>query len=154
MQKIQALHDFGQIQLLADARRLQVLRLLMAGPCTLTQLARSLKQSPAWVRHHLLALETAGLVELDEVRTTGKVTEKLYRSRASAFMLRELILPVGDKPAVLFAGSDDPALNHIAMRLAQHVTLLNLAVGSLDGLIHLRQGMCQLSGSHLLDPGG
>ncbi|MBM3151165.1 MAG: winged helix-turn-helix transcriptional regulator, partial [Chloroflexi bacterium] len=76
------LETFAQLKTLSDARRMQVLRLLMAAPSTLTQLAGTLGQSPAWVRHHLLALESAGLVELAEVRTTGTVTEKFYRSKA------------------------------------------------------------------------
>jgi putative molybdopterin biosynthesis protein len=32
--------------------------------------------------------------------------------------------------------------------------LLSLPVGSLDGLVNLRQGLCQISGSHLLDVTG
>ena len=39
----------------------------MAAPASLTQLARTLGQSPAWVRHHILALESANLIELAEV---------------------------------------------------------------------------------------
>ena len=31
---------------------------------------------------------------------------------------------------------------------------MNLPVGSLDGLVNLRQGLCQISGSHLLDETG
>jgi putative molybdopterin biosynthesis protein len=38
--------------------------------------------------------------------------------------------------------------------LSKHVTLLSLPVGSLDGLVNLRQGLCQISGSHLLDESG
>ncbi len=34
------------------------------------------------------------------------------------------------------------------------MTLLSLPVGSLDGLVHLRQGLCQVSGAHLLDATG
>jgi putative molybdopterin biosynthesis protein len=32
--------------------------------------------------------------------------------------------------------------------------LVSLPVGSLDGLVNLRQGLCQISGSHLLDQSG
>jgi putative molybdopterin biosynthesis protein len=42
-------------------------------------------------------------------------------------------------------------LEGIAERLQKHVTLLSLPVGSLDGLVNLRQGLCQISGAHLLD---
>jgi putative molybdopterin biosynthesis protein len=154
MDKVETLHAFEQIKLLSDSRRLHILRLLMAGPASLTQLARTLGQSPAWVRHHILALESAKLIELSEVRITGKVTEKFYRARAGAFLLQELILPEGDKPAVVFSGSHDLALEKIGEQIADHLTLLTLPVGSLDGLVNLRQGLCQVSGAHLLDKSG
>lgn len=154
MKKVEAVHSFGNIKLLADSRRMEILRLLMASPATLTQLARTLKRSPAWIRHHALALESADLVEVGEIRKTGKVTEKFYRAKADALLLQEIILPKTKKPAVIFSGSHDLALEGIAEALAQHVTLLSLPVGSLDGLVNLRQGLCQISGSHLLDETG
>lgn len=133
---------------------MDILRLLMAAPATLTMLARTLKQSPAWVRHHILALETAELIEISETRRTGKVTEKFYRAKGDAFLLQELILPKSKYPSVIFSGSHDLALEGVASHLAKHVNLLSLPVGSLDGLVNLRQGLCQLSGSHLLDENG
>jgi len=154
MDLIQTLHAFDRIKLLADPRRMEILRLLMAEPATLTHLGRTLRRSPAWVRHHLKALESAGLVEMAEVRTTGTVTEKFYRARAGALLLQQLVLPKGKKPAIIFSGSHDLALEAAAGGLSRHVTLLNLPVGSLDGLVHLRQGLCQVSGAHLLDRTG
>jgi putative molybdopterin biosynthesis protein len=133
---------------------MDILRLLMASPATLTNLARVMKQSPAWIRHHILALEAAGLVELFDIRKTGRVTEKFYRARADALFLQEVILPKTRKPALIFSGSHDLALEGIAEHLQKHVTLLSLPVGSLDGLVNLRQGLCQISGSHLLDESG
>jgi putative molybdopterin biosynthesis protein len=154
MKKVHPLHTFEQIKQLADSRRMDILRLLMSEPATLTQLARSLGKSPAWVRHHILALESADLIELSEVRITGKVTEKFYRAKAGAFLVQELILPEGNKPAIVFSGSHDLALEMISEQIADHLTLLTLPVGSLDGLINLRQGLCQISGAHLLDKSG
>ncbi len=154
MKKVEAVHSFGNIKLLADSRRMEILRLLMATPATLTQLARTLKRSPAWIRHHILTLESADLVEVGEIRKTGKVTEKFYRAKADALLLQELILPKMKQPVVIFSGSHDLALEAIAEALSQHATLLSLPVGSLDGLMNLRQGLCQISGSHLLDETG
>ena len=154
MKKVESINSFDRIKLLADSRRMDVLRLLMASPATLTHLARTMKQSPAWVRHHVLALESADLIEVSEVRRTGKVMEKFYRAKADALYLREIILPKTKKPAVIFSGSHDLALEGIAEQLSKHVTLLSLPVGSLDGLVNLRQGLCQISGSHLLDASG
>ena len=154
MRKVDILNAFDKFKLLADSRRLDILRLLMAAPATLTHLARTLKQSPAWIRHHLLTLESAGFVEVSEIRKTGKVTEKFYRAKADALLLQEIILPKTKKPAVIFSGSHDLALEGMAEHLEKHVTLLSLPVGSLDGLVNLRQGLCQISGSHLLDESG
>jgi len=154
MKKVDSINSFDKIKLLADSRRMDILCLLMASPATLTHLARTLKQSPAWIRHHILTLESAGLIEVSEVRRTGKVMEKFYRAKADALLLQEMILPKSKKPAVIFSGSHDIALEEIADRLEKHVTLLSMPVGSLDGLVNLRQGLCQISGSHLLDVTG
>ena len=154
MKKVEPIHSFERIKLLSDPRRMDILRLLMASPATLTQLARTLKQSPAWIRHHILALESADLVEVSEIRKTGKVTEKFYRAKADALVLQEVVLPKTKKPAIIFSGSHDLAVEGIAERLQEQVTLLGMAVGSLDGLVNLRQGLCQISGSHLLDESG
>lgn len=154
MKKVESVSSFEKIKLLADSRRMDILRLLMAAPATLTLLARTMKQSPAWVRHHILALESAGLIEVGEVRKTGKVIEKFYRAKADALLLQEIILPKTKKPVVIFSGSHDLALEGIAEHLETHVSLLNMSVGSLDGLVNLRQGLCQITGSHLLDENG
>lgn len=154
MKTVSPLQSFDKIKLLADSRRMDILRLLMASPATLTHLARTLKRSPAWVRHHILALESADLIEISEVRRTGKVMEKFYRAKADALLLQEIVLPKGKKPSVIFSGSHDIALEGIAEHLSKHLNLLSLPVGSLDGLVNLRQGLCQISGSHLLDESG
>jgi len=154
MKKVETVNSFDKIKLLADSRRMDILRLLMVTPATLTHLARTLKQSPAWIRHHILTLESADLIEVNEVRKTGKVREKFYRAKADALLLQEVILPKTKKPAVIFSGSHDLALEGIAEYLEKHVTLLSMPVGSLDGLVNLRQGLCQISGSHLLDVTG
>jgi molybdate-binding protein len=154
LRKIETIDSFEKIKLLADSRRMEILRLLMAFPATLTHLARTMNQSPAWIRHHILALESTNLVEVGEIRKTGKVIEKFYRARVDALLLQEVILPKTKRPAVIFSGSHDLALEGIAGHLEKHVTLLSLPVGSLDGLVNLRQGLCQISGSHLLDVTG
>jgi putative molybdopterin biosynthesis protein len=154
VKKVEALRSFRNIKLLSDPRRMEILRFLMASPATLTQLARTMRQSPAWIRHHILTLESADLVEVGEIRKTGKVTEKFYRAKADGFILQELILPKTQKHTAIFSGSHDLALESIAGHLEKHITLLSLPVGSLDGLVNLRQGLCQISGSHLLDETG
>jgi putative molybdopterin biosynthesis protein len=154
MKTVNPISSFEKIKLLSDSHRMEILRLLMASPATLTHLARAMRHSPAWIRHHLLTLESAELVEVSEVRKTGKVTEKFYRAKADALLLQEVILPKTKKPTLVFSGSHDLAVEGIAERLEERVSLLSLPVGSLDGLVNLRQGLCQISGSHLLDETG
>ena len=133
-----------------------VLRLLMAAPGTLTGLGKMLGEHPAWVRHHLLNLEQAGLVLLDHTETAGGRTEKYYRASNSVFILQETILPEfpGHETA-LFMGSHDLALEaglHLLLESQTTNTyLISMPVGSLDGLTFLRQGLCHIAGCHLLD---
>ena len=155
MNSLEHLRDLGQIKLLTDPRRLKILRLLMAAPASLTQVGQAIGEHPAWVRHHLKQLERAGLVEIVETRVTSGVVEKFYRARAGGLLLQELILPdTPGRPAVVFSGSHDLAVELLAGKLSKHLDLLTLPVGSLDGLMTLRQGLCHVSGAHLLDPTG
>lgn len=149
MKRIGYVRSFEHIKVLADPRRMEILRLLMAAPATLTQLAHIMQQSPAWVRHHILALEAAELVEPGEIRKIRRVTEKYYRATSDTLLLQEIILPKTKTPALIFSGSHDLAFEKIVEKLSRKVTLLTLASGSLDGLVNLRQGLCQISGAHL-----
>jgi len=126
----------------------------MDTPATLTQLGQKLGQSPARVRHHVQKLVDADLVEQSEIRVRGTVTEKFYRAKAGAFILQKMILPEGERPALLFAGSHDLVIEDIANKLSPYLDIILYPVGSLNGLINLRQGLCHLSGVHLLDESG
>ena len=154
MERVEPLTSFEQIKLLSDPRRMAILRRLMNSPATLTQLGKELGRHPAWIQHHVKVLLAAGLVELDEVRITAGVAEKYYRARAGAFLIHDIILPQSDKPAVIFSGSHDLAIESLSARLASHLHMLTFPVGSLDGLVNLRQGLCHLAGAHLLDETG
>jgi len=154
LETLEIIHAYSQIKLLADTRRLDILRLLMVAPATLTQLAQTLKQSPAWVRHHILALESADLVEIVEIRKTGRVTEKYYQAKAGAILFQQLISQKTKKPSLIFSGSNDPAMITLAQHIDKRFKFLNIPVSSLDGLIYLRLGLCQFSGTHILDEDG
>lgn len=154
MDKVESLNSFEQIKQVADPRRMAILRRLMSSPATLTQLGKELGRHPAWIQHHVKVLLSAGLVEIAEVRVTTGITEKFYRAKAGAFLLHDLILPGSGKPVVIFSGSHDLAIESLSDRLASHLHILTLPVGSLDGLVNLRQGMCHLAGAHLLDESG
>jgi len=155
MFSIQHLQSFEQLKLLADPRRRAILQQLMSGPASLTMLGKVIGEHPAWVRHHLKQLEAAGLVELVETRIQSGVVEKFYCARAGGFLIQELILPQNrDRPVVVFSGSHDLAVELLTNLISDHLDVLTLTVGSLDGLMALRQNLCNLSGAHLLDPGG
>ena len=148
---LQTVKNFEQLKILADARRMTILRMLMARPATLSQLGESTGEHPARVRHHLKKLESAGLVELVETRVVRGFVEKYYRAIAGAFLLQEVILPASSKPSTVVAsGSHDLALELLARHLPE-VEMITIPVGSMDGLVALRQGSAQLAGCHLLD---
>lgn len=154
MDDIRLIKPFEQIKTLSDPRRLAILRRLMAGPATLTHLGQFMGEHPAWVRHHLQKLEQAGLVELVSTRVTGGIVEKYYQATARLFILQQSILPDPANPdTIILLGSHDLALTLLADQLAQrlHLDLLTLPIGSLDGLIALRQGLAHLTACHLLD---
>ncbi len=155
MESLQRIHHFKHLKLLADARRLEILRLLMAGSGTLSTLGKTLGEHPARVRHHLKLLEQAGLIELVETRPLHGFVEKYYRAAAQAFMLTAIVLPAWPEGETLVAlVSHDLALDLLARRVEQAhagLKLLALPVGSLDGLVALREGLAQLAGCHLLD---
>jgi molybdate-binding protein len=154
MSTIKFIKSLEQIKLLSDPRRLAILRLLMAQPATLTQLGAAMGEHPAWVRHHLKQLEGAGLVEMVTAQASGGFVEKYYQAKAQAYIYQETILPdLPRRQTVVLMGSHDLALNQLAQQVGEHsgVSMLVLPVGSLDGLVALRQGITNLTACHLLD---
>lgn len=155
MPSIQYLQSYDQLKILADPRRYAILQHLMSGPASLTMLGKTIGEHPAWVRHHLKKLEAVGLVELVETRIQSGVVEKFYRATAGGFMVQELILPQNpDHHIIVFSGSHDLAFDLLTNLLSNHLDILTLSIGSLDGLMALRQNICNLTGAHLLDPSG
>lgn len=154
MQSFERLHTFSQLKIMSDPRRLSILKQLMDAPATLSQLGKTLGEHPAWIRHHLKLLEQAGLVELSEVKISDGFIEKYYQSKAHAYLFQELLLP--EKPGkhtVVLSGSHDLALELLAHLSGGNLYVFTNPVGSLDGLVALRQGLCLAAGCHLYDTG-
>jgi putative molybdopterin biosynthesis protein len=156
MDYLRTIQDFEHLKILADPRRLAILRILMAEPATLSQLGQILSEHPARVRHHLKLLERAGLVELVDQRVVRGFVEKYYRARARAYALQQLVLPSNaENGTLVILGSHDLALEALAAQISQTGAglpgVFTLPVGSLEGLIALRQGLAQIAGCHLLD---
>jgi molybdate-binding protein len=155
---MQAIDQFQQLKILGDSQRLAILRRLMASPATLSKLGASLHASPAHIRHHLKALEQAGFVELDSINLVRNLWEKYYRASAAAYAINLVVLPdspSGEAPLVI--ASNDIALQRLQVDFSQMhtgVAPLVLSLDSLDGLVRLREGVCQMATCHLFDPGG
>ena len=153
MAGVRALDRHEQLAAIADPRRLGVLRLLMTRPATLTQVGQRIGRHPAWVRHHVLTLMRAGLVELAEERVVANYTEKYYAATAVAYESHLLVTPDSGAPTSLVAlGSHDLGLELLARDASDaDLGFTSVPVGSLDGLIALRQGLCDIAGCHLFD---
>jgi putative molybdopterin biosynthesis protein len=158
MKQADTLQSLETIKVLGDNRRVEILRLLMAEPATLSQLGRALDMHAAKIRYHLKQLEAVGLIEFVSSREVRGFVEKYYQATARAYFVNYAVLPPQSEQGTVFAlGSHDLALELLADHLGQDVStpnLIALPVGSLDGLIALRQGFCQLTGCHLYDPIG
>ncbi|HAL30549.1 MAG TPA: hypothetical protein DCP20_07535 [Coriobacteriia bacterium] len=142
-----------QLSAIADPRRLAILRMLMVRPMTLSQIGERIGKHPAWVRHHVQVLVAARLADLVEERAVKNYVEKYYAATAGAFEAHMVIAPESDEPRTLIAlGSHDLGLALLSEDVeSSHVGLVSVPVGSLDGLIALRQGLCDIAGCHLFD---
>ncbi len=140
------------LKALSDPARVDILRRLMARKETISSLGAALERHPAWIRHHVKVLETAGLVALVEERTTRNYTEKFYRACSPAFTVSMLLRPDhgADRPVVALA-SHDFAMELLSDDSAPGPGLVTGVAGSLDSLIGVRQGLADIAGCHLLD---
>ncbi|MGV8083939.1 MAG: substrate-binding domain-containing protein [Coriobacteriia bacterium] len=148
--------ESNQLAALADPQRLAILRHLMNRPATLTHLATAFDSYPAQVRYHVKQLEAVGLIRLQGTKTTRNYTEKFYEATADAFGVHMLVLP-GDDDAVTILASKDKALTalaELAEPSAESRVYSPASIGSLDGLIALRQGLADIAGCHLFDAEG
>jgi putative molybdopterin biosynthesis protein len=153
---MQPINQFQHLKVLGDNQRLAILRRLMVGPATLSHLGEYFQETPAHIRHHLKSLEQAGFVELDSVNLVRNLWEKYYRASSAAYQINLVIMPespAGQTPLVI--GSNDIALKRLQADFSQKISGLNpivLSLDSLDGLVKLREGICQMATCHLLDP--
>ena len=152
---MQSIKQINQLKVVGDSQRLAILRRLMVKPATLSQLGECLHESPAHIRHHLKELESAGYVELDTMHLVRNLWEKYYRASATGYQINLVIYPestAGQTPLII--GSNDIALKRLQKVFSQKqtgVAPIVLEMDSLDGLVKLREGLCQITACHLLD---
>jgi molybdate-binding protein/DNA-binding HxlR family transcriptional regulator len=143
-------------KILGHKERQAILRRLMAGQATLSQLGEHFGETPAHIRHHLKILEQAGLVEFTEARPVQGGPEKYYRATQRAIFVHQAVLPEIPKGKTgITIGSMDSGVRQLADFFTQNQAqffLLPIPLSSLDGLVALRQGLCQMSTCHLIDP--
>ena len=155
MQPLGTIDRREQVVALGDEHRLAILRRLMCGPSTISRLGREFDKHPAWVRHHLKRLQAVGLVEPAGEVTTRNYTEKFYRATSGAFTVHLLVAPsTGDRSPIMVLGSDDFALQLLTSEMNTgpgDFEVVSSAIGSLDGLVALRQGLADIAGCHLFD---
>lgn len=148
--------EISLFKILGHPERVAILRHLMASQATLTQLGEFFSKTPAHIRHHLLLLEQAGLIEFVEARPVQGGPEKYYRATERALFIHQVVLPETPEEKIgITIGSMDAGVTHLAHDFTQKCTqfsLLPVPLSSLDGLIALRQGLCQMSTCHLIDP--
>jgi molybdate-binding protein len=150
------IRDFDQFKVLAHPQRLAILRQLMEGSATLSQLAERFGQSAAHIRHHLLVLKDAGLVELVSTQPVRGTLAKYYQATARAYWINFTVLQDasgGRKPLVI--ASKDDAVRRVAdyfQRRLPEVAPVVFPLNSLAGLLALRQGVCQIATCHLIEP--
>jgi putative molybdopterin biosynthesis protein len=95
-------------------------------------------------------------VEFVEARPVQGGPEKYYRATQRAILVHQAVLP--DIPVGmtgLIISSIDPAVRRLADQFSRSgvpVFLIHLPLSSMDGLISLRQGLCQVSAAHLIGP--
>jgi len=152
MDHLRSIERLEAVRVVSEPHRMEILRLLLARPHTLTSLGRELDRHPAWIRHHVQALESVGLIRLAEERKTRNFTEKFYAASAAAFTVSLLIRPdERERKSVVALVSHDLAIELLANRDEAGVNLAAAVAGSLDSLIGVRQGLADLAGCHLLD---
>jgi putative molybdopterin biosynthesis protein len=152
MHNLDDISRLDAIRALADPHRFTILRILLEQPLTITQLGSRLGKHPAWVRHHVKALEAADLVKLAEVRTTRNFTEKYYSGTSAAFVISLVVRPEPgpDSPLIAMV-SHDMAIEALADDPDDPHPMATMVTGSLDSLIGVRQGLADIAGCHLLD---
>ena len=152
VKEIEKLSALDQINVLSDPKRLVILQILMVEPRTISQIGREIGEFPAAIRYHIKKLTESGLVELNEIRESPGYTEKYYFAKSQAILLQSVILPKTEQKTVVFMGSHDLALERLIVGIEKrnpNISIYTLPIGSIDGLVALRQGAAHFTGCHL-----
>jgi len=90
---VTVIDDAAAAEAALDPSRARILAALSAAPASAAGLAPHVGLTRQQVTYHLRTLERHGLVELDEERPRGGLTERLYRATAAAYVISPAALP-------------------------------------------------------------
>ena len=141
------------LKALSHPLRLTLLRHLTGRAATLSQLGACFGQSAAHIRHHIKALEQAGLITPTAPPVQHSHLEKYYTAVADGWLVQFPILPADHSGQIsVVISSKDTATRHLAEHFAQQAAGLRvhlMPLNSLEGLAMLRQGVCHMAACHL-----
>jgi DNA-binding transcriptional ArsR family regulator len=74
--------DLETLKVISDPLRLQILELMLGGPCTVKQLAKELNTTTTKLYYHINLLEQHGLIRVVNTRVVSGIIEKQYHVTA------------------------------------------------------------------------
>ena len=82
MRDVLILNSAAQMKALSDAKRLEILKLLIHDPLSPLELGKALGEPRRSLYYHLGEMERHGLIEVVETRQRRNMIEKIYRATA------------------------------------------------------------------------
>ncbi len=87
------IQDLDTLKIMADARRMQILEVVLNQTATVKEIAEQLKQPPSQLYYHINTLEKHGLIRVADTRVVSGIIEKWYGAAAKQYQVaKELLL--------------------------------------------------------------
>lgn len=87
------IQDLDTLKIMADARRMQILEVVLKQTATVKEIAEQLNQPPSQLYYHINTLEKHGLIRVVDTRIVSGIIEKWYGAAAKQFQVaKELLL--------------------------------------------------------------
>jgi DNA-binding transcriptional ArsR family regulator len=87
------IEDLETLKIMADARRMQILEVILNQTATVKEIAEQLNQPASQLYYHINTLEKHGLIRVVDTRIVSGIIEKWYGAAAKQFQVaKELLL--------------------------------------------------------------
>lgn len=87
------IEDLETLKVMADARRMQILEVILDQTATVKEIAERLNQPASQLYYHINTLEKHGLIRVVDTRIVSGIIEKWYGAAAKQFQIgKELLL--------------------------------------------------------------